>query len=444
VSLGEDAAIELPVSELNLTGTVTDPDSQTLTYTWTSEPASGVTFESAAAKDTKVQFTTVGTYTLKLVANDGSATGEDSLQVTVNPAVYPAVDTDADESYGWTIVAPADVGMDAAKLAEAQAYAETGGGAGLISRRGRLVHKWGLIDARGDLKSTTKSIGGIALGLAIDDGKVTLTDLAQTHLPTIGTNPPPPVEGATWPAQITISQLATHTAGFEKSRGYGNMLYQPGTTWSYSDGALNWLADLLTTVYQQDLGDLLKTRVWSVIGIDGGVNGIGDDLQWRNNASHDPLIGTVATRELAGGISANVNTMARIGLLFLRKGVWANDQRVLSESFVETVHTPRPENADLEIPLALQPQFPNATKDYGVLWWTNATGQLPEVPRDAYWAWGLGDSLIVVIPSLDLVIARTGSDADNAALPHWRSGWDGNYSVLAPFLNPIVQSVQQQ
>jgi CubicO group peptidase (beta-lactamase class C family) len=85
-----------------------------------------------------------------------------------------------------------------------------------------------------------------------------------------------------------------------------------------------------------------------------------------------------------------------------------------------------------------------------MLWWTNADGQLPNVPRDAYWAWGLGDSLIVVIPSLDIVAVRAGNQADpdvNGLDPTpgvrvWNDyDWNGDYAVLAPFLDPIVQSV---
>ena len=36
---------------------------------------------------------------------------------------------------------------------------------------------------------------------------------------------------------------------------------------------------------------------------------------------------------------------------------------------------------------------------------------MANVPEDAYWAWGLGEELIVVIPSLDLVIVRNGGQA---------------------------------
>jgi hypothetical protein len=32
--------------------------------------------------------------------------------------------------------------------------------------------------------------------------------------------------------------------------------------------------------------------------------------------------------------------------------------------------------------------YPDAPNHYGLLWWNNADGTLPAVPRDAYWAWG--------------------------------------------------------
>jgi hypothetical protein len=76
---------------------------------------------------------------------------------------------------------------------------------------------------------------------------------------------------------------------------------------------------------------------------------------------------------------------------------------------------------------------PAASGHYGLLWWNNGDGTLGDVPRDAYWAWGLRDSLIVVIPSLDLVAARAGGG--------WRNGWNSDYAVVAPFLEPIARSV---
>jgi CubicO group peptidase (beta-lactamase class C family) len=400
-----------------------------------------VTFGTASAAATSVTFPEPGTYQLTLTVNDGSASGTDVVQVMVSPAVYPAADTDeAVADHGWQRVAAADVGMNQAMLDQATAYALTGGGSGMIVRHGRLVHSWGDLDVRYDLKSTTKSVGGIALGLAIDDHLLALTDVvAQTRLASIG-NPPVENVATGWLDDITVLQLATHTAGFDKPGDYQELRFQPGTTWFYSDSGLNWLAEVLTAVNNQDLATLLAARVWPVLGIDGADPANADDLRWRPNQFR-PNQGGIEKRELASGIFTNVHTLARVGLLYLRDGVWANNQRVVSKEFTDTVRKPSPSIAGLANPD--EANFPGATSNYGVLWWTNAGGLLPNVPKDAFWAWGLGDSLIVVIPSLDLVITRAGPQQTVATAGRtWNdSDWNGDYTVLAPFLDPIVQSV---
>jgi CubicO group peptidase (beta-lactamase class C family) len=449
VQAGADQTIELPATAA-LQGSATDDGAASaLTYSWAANPATGVTFDNAAAAATTAHFTTAGAYTLTLTVNDGTQDGTDSLAVTVNAAVYPAADDDATDDHGWTRVAAADVGMTQSLLDQAATYAQSspvGPGSGIVVRHGRIVHSWGDIDTRYDLKSTTKSIGGLALGLALDDGKLALSDLAKTHLSNVGLDPNDATKNTSndWRDHITVQQLATHTAGFEKSAGYGVLLYEPGTTWSYSDGGLNWLADLLTNVYTQDLNVLMNSRVWTVLGIDGATQA-STDLRWRDNQMRlDLRPDGIPRRELASGILTNVNTMARVGLLMLRNGVWANNQRIVSQSFVDTVRVPVAANAGLALPDAAN--FPGATTNYGVLWWTNATHQLANVPTDAYWAWGLGDSLIVVIPSLDIVIARAGNQnlTVTPGVREWNDqDWNGDYTVLAPFFDPIVQSVTQ-
>lgn len=424
---GEDQEIELPDDTITVSGTGTDPDpNTTLTYRWTAEPAQNVTFADPDAATTTVRFAAPGEYELTLTVSDGSLSDSDSLDVIVRPPVFPGAD-------GWPTRSPAQAGMDEAKLAIARDYALTGGGAGMIVRKGRLVYSWGDINQRFDVKSTTKSIGGIALGLALDEGRIDLSASARSYLPTLG-NPPADNEATGQLDSITVLQLATHTAGFEKPQGEPLLVNPPGTVWQYSDGGLNWLADVLTQVEGQDLDALLRTRVWSVIGIAPA------DIRWRQNQSRPPQLNGIERRELASGIDISASAMARVGLLFLRNGNW-NGQQVLSRSFIDLVRTPPAENASLTI--ADPVGFPNATTDYGVLWWTNVSGDLDTVPTDAYWAWGLGESLIVIIPSLDLVVARTGADPDVPENPRWRATWDGDYEALRPFIEPIVQSVTQ-
>ena len=336
-------------------------------------------------------------------------------------ATFAALFLFAGSALGWETVTPQQAGMDESNLQQARDYALTGGGSGCIIRGGKLVMSWGDQAKRYDLKSTTKSIGVTVLGLAVKDGLVNLEDKAQQYYTDIGI---PLNAGDPRLRDIKIWHLATHTAGFDKPGGFEPLLFDPGTTWAYSDGGANWLADCLTLIYKQDLKNLMFDRVFSKLGITNS------DLTWRNNAYRPDQLEGVKRREFGSGISANVEAMAKIGYLYLRHGKWA-DEQIFPESFIETVRRPFPEIAGL--PVNNSSQYPSASDHYGLLWWNNGDGMLNNVPRDAYWSWGLYDSLIVVIPSLDVVIARAGNG--------WRSGWDGNYHVLKPFLEPICQSI---
>jgi CubicO group peptidase (beta-lactamase class C family) len=178
--------------------------------------------------------------------------------------------------------------------------------------------------------------------------------------------------------------------------------------------------------------------VWSPIGITDARQTPQGSLFWRENAQRDHKLNGVERREVSSGIEASVDAMARIGYLFLRRGVW-DGQRLLSESFIDTVRTPRAEVANTVNADATD--FPDENKNIGVLWRTNTEGELPQVPRDAYWGHGLGDNLIIVIPSLDMVIARTGNDPDDPTLPQLRTQGNGHDEVVVTFLTPIVQSV---
>ncbi len=325
----------------------------------------------------------------------------------------------------WETAEPEAMGLDRALLEKAREYALTGGGSGYITRSGRLVMAWGDLRKRYDLKSSTKSIGVTALGLAIGDGKIQLDDRARKHHPTLGV---PPESNATtgWLDEITIRHLATQTAGFEKPGGYGKLLFPPGTQWSYSDGGPNWLAECVTLAYRRDINSLMFDRVFTPIGIKS------EDLVWRKNAYRPAEIDGIARREFGAGVLANVDAMARIGLLYLRGGRW-KDQTILPRSFVDAARATVPSVVGL--PEVDPKNYGNASDHYGLLWWNNADGTIAGLPRDAYWSWGLYDSLIVVIPSLDIVVARAGQSWER------KDGAD-HYDVLRPYLEPIAASVR--
>src|SRR4051812_14872623 len=189
----------------------------------------------------------------------------------------------------WAFSTPAEAGLDAAKLEEARAYALTGGGSGMIIRGGKLVYSWGDLKLRYDLKSSTKSFGAAALGVAIKDGKVGLEDLARQHHPTLGT-PPDSNLSTGWLDKVTIRHLASQTAGFEKPGGYTPQLFEPGTQWDYSDSGPNWLAECITLAYRRDLDELMFERIFTPLGITRG------DLVWRKNSYRPPLLEGIQRR----------------------------------------------------------------------------------------------------------------------------------------------------
>ncbi|HEX8204275.1 MAG TPA: serine hydrolase, partial [Isosphaeraceae bacterium] len=178
-----------------------------------------------------------------------------------------------------------------------------------------------------------------------------------------------------WLDRITIRHLATQTAGFEKPGGFGRLLFRPGTHWYYSDGGPNWLAECLTLAYRRDLNELLFERVFAPLGI------APEDLAWRRNSYRPRPIDGIERREIGSGIGANVDALARLGLLYLRGGRW-RDRRILPRDFVDAARAAVP--GVMGLPEHDPGAHDNASDHYGLPWWNNADGTLPDVPRDAY------------------------------------------------------------
>ena len=314
-------------------------------------------------------------------------------------------------------------GMNVEMLEQASKYA---GGSGIVMRGGRIIFQWGSIQKRYDLKSTTKSIGVTGLGLALDDGIIKLSDYVSKYYPEFGTLPAENRNNS-WIKKITFLHLASQTAGFDKPGGFEKLLYEPGTAWAYSDCGPNWLADALTHLYKKDLYILLFERIFAPLGITR------EDLSWRENNYRDKKLGDVPRREFGSGIRANVKAMARIGEFFLREGNW-NGKQLISSEFVNSISSPVSTHVNLPVKNDTLSHYAGAPGHYGLLWWNNRDRAMQKVPKDTYWSWGLFESIIAVIPSMDLVIARAGDSFDGSRSP-------SSYKILEPFFEPIVSSV---
>ena len=94
---------------------------------------------------------------------------------------------------------------------------------------------------------------------------------------------------------------------------------------------------------------------------------------------------------LSGYDYGTARNWARLGLLYLRDGVW-NGQRLLPEGYAKFVSTPAPAWRRPE---------------YGGQFWVNGVGQW-NLPRETYFMSGAGGQHTFIVPSHDLVIVRMG------------------------------------
>lgn len=100
---------------------------------------------------------------------------------------------------------------------------------------------------------------------------------------------------------------------------------------------------------------------------------------------------------LTGYDFGSARDWARLGLLMINDGVWQGE-RLLPEGFAEFVSTPAP-------------AWDNA--GYGGLFWLDGYGENDEGPK-AYRAAGQGGQSLIIVPELDLVVARMGHQSGGA------------------------------
>jgi CubicO group peptidase (beta-lactamase class C family) len=325
----------------------------------------------------------------------------------------------------WCSATPESMGLDSDSLRQSREYALTGEGSGCVIVRGKMVSAWGDRKKLYELKSSSKSIGVSLLGIALKEGKVAWNDPAVRFQPALAI-PPESNRETGWIPKITIRMLADQTAGFDKPGKDAGLLFEPGTVWSYSDAGPNWLAECLTYALQRDLNDVIFEHIFTPIGISS------QDIRWRKHAYRPEKIDGFLNREFGSGFSANVEALSRIGYLYLREGAW-KDKEILPASFVRMIS--QPESRGPDFPTNHKEEYGSAAQHYAILWWNNADGKIPGVPKDAFWAWGLYDSIIFVVPSLDLLAVRLGK-------PWARQPDSDHYDVLKGFFVPLAAAVQ--
>jgi CubicO group peptidase (beta-lactamase class C family) len=316
---------------------------------------------------------------------------------------------------GWRALrSPAEVrevgGMDPRKLdlaAEHNAFQASTTSSLVVIRRGWLVAEYyeasALATTRYDIWSATKSVTGTAYGILFGERPdVTLDTRVYDHLPEGHPLTDPRKE------RITLGHLLSMTSGipgaaegiaaiptrsgvgpFEAALGFkpcyarrwheerwaSTLKGEPGTVWDYSDPAFAHLGMAFTNIAGVQLRDFFQDRVWDPIGVEQvswDLQGVGTRFGPHTNAHT--------------GVHISARELARLGYLMLRRGSW-NGRQIVPEWWIDTATRPSQE----------------LNSSYGYTWWVGA-GR-----ADGYGARGLHANVLVVVPALDLVVARLGN-----------------------------------
>lgn len=267
--------------------------------------------------------------------------------------------------------------------------------------------------------SVSKSFTNAVVGLAVKDGKLSTDQSICEFYPEFR---------HTQKCDVTIDHLLRYTAGFDwtekyepstlkdilqlkrsdvfqMNSGIGNkdtanyvlsksLKYEPGSTLQYNTGTPNALMGILKRIYGDSYNEFIQNRLFKKIG----------DLNyfWQKDGSGTNLGGS--------HLFTTPRTMLSFGEMYLNNGV-INGEQVLDRSWIEYTRTQtRPDNTieHQDIPGV------DIIESIGALWWLNTpvNGQSPwpDAPDDTYIAWGHWSQFIIIIPSENVVIVRTGLD----------------------------------
>jgi len=352
--------------------------------------------------------------------------------------------------FEWEKSPPETEGMSLKKLDTARdILSEKGSKTFLVIRNDKIVYEWYAPGFGAQQKHYTASmakalVGGVSLMLALNDGLLGADDPACKYIPEW--------KGHPQKSKITIRHLATHSSGIEDaeqdeighfelpgwkgqfwkqdpdpftvSRDEAPVMFEPGSQFAYSNPGMALLSYAVTTglkgTKQTDARTLLRQRIMRPIGVKDSDWSIGYGKTFEVNG-----LNLVANW---GGGGYTARAVARVGRLMLRKGNWQGRQLVESkwvEEAVKFAGTPLPDRP-----------AGNPAPASGLGWWTNFDGVWSKVPRDAFAGAGAGNQVLLVVPSLDLIIVRNGSNLFDS------SKGEGFWAGIEQYLfNPVMEAV---
>ena len=256
-------------------------------------------------------------------------------------------------------------------------------------------------NTRHDTHSATKSFTSILVGIAIEKGFIQSTaDKIFNYFPDYVNLSDQQKE------KITVKHLLTMSSGFEWNEwdvpiSQNNhdiirlifssdpvyyilnkpVVTEPGTVFYYNGGTVDLLGQIVKRASGMEVENFSNTYLFGLLGI--------TNYNWQT------MYGSGVTC-CHGDVYITPRDMAKIGYLYLKKGIW-NGTRIISEEWVNN-----------SIQKHITPPV-NWAYGYGYLWWLRSyfTGSRFYFTINAE---GWGGQQIIIIPSENMVVVFTGAN----------------------------------
>jgi CubicO group peptidase (beta-lactamase class C family) len=249
-------------------------------------------------------------------------------------------------------------------------------------------------DTLHDIKSASKSVASLAVGIAIDRGLIAgVNEPIFSFFPELSDLRTPEKERIQLVHALTMSMglewvEATPATGDENNDEarmhrapdpcryvLGLAVTAPaGQEFFYNTGALTLVSAIIRKATGRTLDEFARETLFEPLGIAG--------VEWSR---------VKGDTDAGGGLRLRPRDMAKIGQLVLAGGRW-NDRQIVSKAWIETSTALKIKATD--------------NQSYGYLWWL---GRSRHNEREVHWvgALGRGGQAIRIVPELDLVVVVT-------------------------------------
>ncbi|WP_429308869.1 serine hydrolase domain-containing protein [Paenibacillus mucilaginosus] len=256
--------------------------------------------------------------------------------------------------------------------------------------------------------SVSKSVTSAAIGIAMGEGLLKLTDRVVDFFPEKLER-----EVHTYTSMMTVEHLllmatvhprSTDTRVEDWVRCFLNTPPSklPGTSFAYDTTGTHTLCAILQKVTGMSVLDYVRPRLFEPLGM--------GELWWESCPS--------GINKGGSGLRCTTDALARFGQLYLQDGIW-NGVRILPEDWVKR-------STDSRIGTYGTRMMLDGKLGYGYQFW--------RIRNNGYCAFGMGGQLVIVLPDQELVFVTTANTLEYR---------DGQARIFDCFWSTIYASLRE-